>query len=353
MQITFRILVLSLIAFAVACLERQDHAVTAPETPKYDLSGIAQDYDSGTILNNSIIQLDAVQLFHESEFTTASDTTDSTGKYLFPKMVPGRYVISAFREGYLVLKEDIILQYEPKTYDIPLPKPLVTTQFYTITEYGKSDGIYWKYVDNLARVVIWKTDHHSDATESFQRIDEGNFTKGFSALGQKKFTKENVQFHGLAFLVNYWTISNSGAPTIFAVNPGTSQISASYPVPYELNDLTTDGTYLYASTESGHILKFDGNPQVLVMDYFLADEKFSGLAYFKDALWTGEINQNVVIKRKADLSRETTYRPIYVDPRKKQQIVEPLTYMTFDYYGNLWISNSSGYYKFGVTSSGL
>jgi hypothetical protein len=348
MQIPFRGLILLLVCLFISCLERQDHEVTAPETPKYDISGLVQDYDSNTGLNAAIVKLDVIQVFHASEITTATDTTDSTGKYLFPKMVPGRYTISAFRESYLVLEEELVLQYEPKTYDLRLPKPLVSTVLNTITEYGKSEGIYWKYVDNLARVVFWKSDPNADTPGNFQRIDEGNFTKGFSALGQKKFAKENALFHGLTFLVYYWTIANSGAPTVFSVNPGNSQISGSYSVPYELTDLTTDGKYLFGATASGHILKFDGNPQILVNDYFLADEKFGGLAWFNQALWTGEVNQNLVIKRKEDLSRDITYRPIYIDPRKKQHIVTPLTFLTFDYYGNLWIANNSGYYKFEI-----
>lgn len=348
MQIPFRLWLVLIVFLFVSCLNRQDHEVTAPETPKYDISGQVHDSDSNEELIQTIIQLDVIQVFHESEIETAVDTTDSTGKYRFPEMVPGRYTISAFRNGYLVLEEELVLQYEPKIYDLQLPRPLVSHEMYTVGEYGNSEGIFWKYVNNLARVVLWSSDHHSDAVGNFQRIDEGNFTKGFSALGQKKFYHENDKFHGLTFLANYWAIANAGAPTMFAINPGDSQILASYSVKYELNDLTTDGKYLFGSTGSGHILKFDGNPEKLVNDFFLTDEKFGGLACFKETLWTGEINHNLVIKRKNDLSRDATYRPIFIDSRKKQQIVNPLTYMAFDYYGNLWVANSVGYYKFEI-----
>jgi len=346
-QYVIQILLLFLL-LTLSCLKRQDHEITAPEIPHYEITGTVYDFDSQNVLPNCPVILTVDELFHDVDFIQAADTTDSAGVFSFPSITPGQFIISGIRSGYTVHEEKILLQYESKSHDLQLPLPLVADEFYSSGDYGRSTGIHWKYLDKLARTVQWKPDGHGDYQSSFQRIDLGSFVSGFVVQGRQTLPDETPPLKALTFLGNYWAANNGGKPYIYAINAGDSKLLGKYDVPYEISDLAASDSNIWAASTSGHILKFGDHPARFEQDYLLANEKLGGIAWDRSALWTGENNENLVVKRDSELMPIKSYRPIYLNLNQKQTAVTPITYMAFDYYGRLWIANSSGYYSFKI-----
>lgn len=340
------LILLILVLVNVSCLKRQNHDISAPEIPYFDITGTIQDADTEENLAGVIVKINVVQLFHEVEFESATDTTDSLGNYLFKAITPGRFKCQVYRDGFMVNEEDLLLQYEPKTFDVSSPKPLATSTFYSRTDYGASKGIHWRFIDQMSRSVIWKKDQHSDTKESYQRIDEGNFTSGFSIKGKKQFVSENPFFHSLAFLEYFWAISDANPSKLIAINSGDGQAITEYSISYSVEDLTSNDQYIFASSGNGHILKFDGHPGKLLQDFQLNDEKFSGIAWGRKALWVAESSKNLLTERDESMNRVSTYRLFYIDTRQNRIVLDDLEYLSFDFYGNLWLANSAGYYFF-------
>jgi len=347
----FFVLSSSILILFFACFERQSHEVTAPEIPHYDVTGVVRDIDSGEILANCIISLEAVSLaFPEVEFTAISDTSDSTGAYQFKAITPGQYNISLLRDGYRVMNERLLLEYVSKTFDLNAPKPLVTHDFYPSSYYGKCWGMHWVYINKMARIVLWRFSKEGDNRTTGIRIDEGNFDDGFTVQGRKSLKPENPALKGLAFLSNYWAGDKSGS-SIYFVNQGNSKVAGQYEVPYQIEDLTASQTNLWASTLSGHILKFTDKPAQLEQDFHLPDEKFAGIAWDQKSIWVGEVNRNLIIQRDNEMKPQQTFRAIYLDLQQNQHEVTPLQYLAFDFYRKLWIANDSGYYRFEIPPS--
>lgn len=349
MKYFIRIIFIILFGINFSCLKKnQEHDITAPEIPYYDISGTVTDIDSDEIIAGAIVQIFPKELLFKVSFTSAIDTTDSQGNYTFQAITPGSFIVFAYRDGSLVLQENLTLEFEPKTADLKLPKPLVTATFLSSTEYDTSDGIHWLSSEKLARVVLWSTDHHLiDNPGWHQRVDEGSFTHGFKVIGTKVFENENPPFHSLAFLGFYWTLSENGTK-ILLIDSSSGQLVSEHPISMQGADLTADERYLWASTKGGHILKFDGHPAKLVQDYQLEDEKLSGIAWGKNAIWTGESNRELLIKRDSDMKPALTYRLFYKNPAGEQTTLTDILYLSFDYSGYLWLANISGYYRFQI-----
>ena len=338
---------MGVIILFTSCWNKQKHEVLEPEIPRFDITGFVMDVDSGEPLQNAVLALEVITLFHETEFEIVSDTTDSIGSYSFKAIVPGRYNISVVRDThYVVVADEIVQQYEHRTLDFKLPKVLRAAGFYSIPTYPAFQGIHWKYPSTCAGVIVWRPDDNFDSRFSAMRVEEGNFRTGFNVVGTKKYNPENPDFHGLTFLSNYWTISVDEPGYVYEVNPGDSRVMGKIKTSWEMSDLTTDGSHLWAATSSGKILKFGKHPTLFLQEFQRTDEHLSGIAWDGENIWTYAPDENLLMKRDAAMNTIETYRPVVIDNTFKQVDNAELNYLCFDHYGCLWAATSQGSYKF-------
>jgi len=331
----------------LSCFNKQSHDLNAPEIPHYDVSGTARDIDSDAVLANCTIWLYADDLvYSEVDFECAIDTTDSAGAFHFEWITPGQYIFYAIRNGFYVLKENIVVDYQTRIKDLYLPKPLISTKFYSAAQFGKCWGMHWIEPNKLARIVFWEFVHWDDNRTTGFRIDVGNFIDGFDVKGKKGLDPENPTFDGLTQFGYYWA-AGFQSRCLYVLNLENSSVQTQYKLKYHLEDLTRSPTNVWATAVGGRILKFGANPSQLEEDYFFPDKNFSGIAHDQNRIWVGEEDDNYIIKLNVQMQPELTYRPFYVYVfRESYQLVTPLKYMSFDSNGHLWIANDEGYYLF-------
>lgn len=97
-NITFMILFSTL--SILGCFKHQGHEIIEPEWPRYKFGGIVSDSLTGTPVDSCIVTVIAYIIVYDDNFTSAVDTTDSTGAFLFDSIPVGQYWLTVEREGY-------------------------------------------------------------------------------------------------------------------------------------------------------------------------------------------------------------------------------------------------------------
>lgn len=335
--LTFMLMLVSLIT---SCWNKQEHEVTAPKTPVYIVSGIARDRDSGDILSGIRVVLSAVSLIYEYDFTSASDTTDQTGYYEFLDITPGMYQIKAYRDGFPVNDNSLVVEHKDKTFDINLPKPLIAKTFYGPPKYKVFSGICWRYSEVLAGVYFY---YHRGASS----IYVGNFADDFQLLGRYDLIIENPEFHGLAYLGSYWAAGGTDeAPKIYSIDPAKGNIDGITDIDYSVVDLTSDGNSLWGTASVGKIIQFGEHPSVVSSIYNTEIVNPAGIAWDGNNIWTSDSLDGMVFKNDRDISIIESYRTFFWDNALKEYRPLNLVYLTFDPSGTLWGSDGVSIYKF-------
>ncbi|MBN1351554.1 carboxypeptidase regulatory-like domain-containing protein [candidate division KSB1 bacterium] len=320
------------------CWKRQQHDILAPETPRYQLSGTVCDIDSDEALASTELELEALRLLYDSAFSDTVVVTDSLGRFSFLSLVPGEYRIRIKRSNYVVFDKTVLLFNSDRTMKLVLPKPLITKRDYHRSDANvpQFEGFCWRFA-NLFAGVSW-------FGETRRRVFLGNFASGFSAIGQNSFPYENPKFYGLTYLNVYWTCDST---RMHSLSPSTGKIEGTTPVAYELSDLTTDGTHLWASTRSNIILQFGQHPSLFRGKFLVPAEKLGGIAWDGRHLWISDFLDNLIFHLDDGMKIITTYKPIYVDEFNREQPVKNIAYLAFDFNGNLWAGDGKLIYEFG------
>ncbi len=319
------------------CWKHQEHDIAAPEIPSYTLSGTVTDIDSGEILLGSEVTIHAVSLMYETDFYTATDTTDSLGGYTFDA-IPGNYWVSAKRGRYEVYNGAMTMPHAEKRFDIQLPKVLTTQVVYQPSGYPAFQGMTWRGASLLAAVGWW---------QQYRRVFQGSFSQGFSAIHPSVFYRENPYFYGLAFNGVFWSCGGSSAdPVIYSIDPGVGNISGETEVPYLLIDLTWDGNHLWASTKTFKILEFSQHPSILLNEYESPVRSPGGIAWDGEHIWTSATQENRIYRHDSEMTVDLTFAPIYLDEWYNPTFLDDIYYLAFDFQGNLWAGDGYALYRF-------
>lgn len=333
------------------CWNDQDNEITAPKTPNYTVSGGVFDIDSHEIMQNSIITLNAVELIYEVDFVAVTDTTDSAGHYSFSNITPGTYQIEAKRGRYNVLSESIVVQHEDKYQDLELPKVILADAYYQPSsangsrEYPRLNGIHWKDSGTLAGVWQWKD--WGDDPGGRWRVVTGFFGSPFTIIGERNFRTENSEFWGITYLINYWVCGGSGFNSkIYIIYPGDGRISGQIDVPYDMLDLTNDGTNIWGISSNGKAIKYSVHASLIEAIYDVENPNPSGIAWDGSTIWTSDKVVNYVYQHAADFSINKTYLPYLDAGFGNITAINGLKYLTFDVNGRLWASDGYTVYRF-------
>ncbi|MCK5331624.1 MAG: carboxypeptidase regulatory-like domain-containing protein [Candidatus Marinimicrobia bacterium] len=120
--------------FALCCLscwDKQKRELLPPTVPSYILSGYTVDRDNPTnVLSHIPITLIMVKMLYDITFLTVSIESDSNGYFQFHEVYPGNYYIKANRDGFTVISDMVSIGHEDRTFNINLPKPLLSWLFY-------------------------------------------------------------------------------------------------------------------------------------------------------------------------------------------------------------------------------
>ena len=341
---------LSLFVF-LQCWKKQHHEITAPEIPRYTISGTIKDIDTDEIIAGSAIHItaDSHIAFDDTAYKEVSDTSDTSGYYELEGLPPGIYHLGVKRGEYEVTVETVFLGYRDTTFDIGLPKILISHTNYQFSgkqnwlKYPLLYGLYWKSRSRLAVITQDQSDRW--------RIIEGNYTSGFSIVGTQ-FWKENPKLWGLTYLYNYWTCGGTNFDAkLYAIYPGKGYVESEINVSYLIKDLTDNGSNIWATASIGKIIKYGNHPSVIEKIYDFPASNPAGIAWDGENIWTNgynistsSSNQNFIYKHDQEMNVEQTFCPIYEDNLYNYFIIREISYLSFDFNGNLWAADGINVY---------
>lgn len=312
------------------CWEKQDHDILLPNIPNYTLSGYTVDMDDTTqILPNTPIHISAKAILYDTTFTPVYTTSDSNGYYQIDTVFPGIYVISAERGGYTIVIKQFDMYHEDQTYNLELPKPLISDMHYSHIQTRRltwgHNGFWFfgtrqispdppQFIPVIFHIKIENGVLFSDQwyDNPFPYASCFTYASGFYYL----------QFHDS-----------------LAVLPSVDLSFVSY---IELDDplygLEWDSEGFWSTYE--HSIQYRGNSPSTVEKTWVVDTNFLGpLTKKGNYFWSFDLERNLLLKISPDGKIFASYRP---------QIGEVMD-MDFGEGGKLWISSKSGLYVFDIT----
>ena len=344
---TILIIVLLLLAILItSCWKKQQHEITAPETPVYSITGRVADMDSGDILPDIIVSLVPIDLIYDYDFTGAVDTTNSKGEFQFSEMTPGSYQFTCFRNSFPVIDENFVLDHADKQTLIVIPKPIVAREGYGPSVFPSFRGITWKNSGAFAGVGIYKA-HSDDAAESVVIV--GSYLDGFAKVGSARYTRENPDFYSLAYLGRFWTTDGNESKTkLWSIDPARGNVDGETLVEFGLRDLTSDKQNLWATTSLRKIVKFGEHPSKVEQVFDVQASQPYGIAWSQNGMWITDFESNLLLKLDKNMQVETSYRTFGWNDESGVFPLSNLRYLAFDFSNNLWANDGSNTFKFKI-----
>ncbi len=326
---------LILLSITLGCWKKQNHEITAPEIPVYPLSGVISDIGSQDLLADVVVRVKAVELTYEDDFIQADDTTDAGGRFLFEEISPGQYLVHCIRNGYPVVEKNMVMEHKEKAFDLQAPLPLVARQNFGPPEQPSFRGLCTKEAGVLAGG--WRYD----------MVWTGNYDSGFELYGRDVHAYENPKVGALAYLGGFW-YSGDGADknVVYSLDAGRGNVAGETATDFVIRDMTADKKYLWATTELGKLVQFDGHPDRVKEVHDLDISQPYAIATNGTDFWAGSFETHYIYKLDADLTIVSAYRPFAYWQGQGIVPLENLFYLTFEPSGFLYGNDKNYVYSF-------
>lgn len=333
-QIIHRLILFFLVGMLIGCWQKQQHAITKPQTPNYTLSGylVDMDHNSGKIANGEIT-MNPVKLQYDVPLKPTSVSTDSAGFFMIDSVIPGNYVIDFSREGYLVSHQKFSMNYEDVSRDYSLPKPLESTDEFSIS-----------YLSGNPQIAV-----HENLTYLFGLYSGGMFPAEYIYT---------ILYHpssGEFAVTHQWENPFPSASVFFLTDQqsffGSNDIVRRYdlskeklisemPVEHQFADITLDDSLKNYWSVFQDTLQFRGHDIVTVSrSIIVAGTDLSMITGDAGRFWIYNKVDESVIRIDSTGSMLRTYRP--VSPAAPQHWIH-VSDITFESGGHrLWLSDAS------------
>jgi hypothetical protein len=332
------LLIINCFMFLVGCWGHQQHDITEPPVAVYTLSGVVKDIDSGLPLPGIEISIYNKSIDKDYEIRDKT-VTDDSGRYQFVEEIsPGSCILSAIRDGCTVLSKNLMIEYRDRTYDIELPKVLISEGIYDNLPEGHVTGICWKNASTLAIIDYWKT-FYEGYEFAFSKIWELTISTGsYRLLSQDLFSPF---YHGLTYAFSYyWSLQGD---SLYQLRGSDMEIQNKFKL--TAADLSWDGQNLYAARGS-KIYKIIDLEKGLHEEYLFNQSNLSGIAWDGIHFWATDkyyyfvyqFNRNLeIIGTYLAFDQNFPYRPIFSE------------YIAFDSSKRLWMAVSDKLYYFKIS----
>jgi hypothetical protein len=293
------------------------------------------------------VSITAVNLVYNSDFVSATDTTDNAGNYSFDGISPGTYSLVAYRQSFPVVEEKLVVEHADKNFDLALPKYLLARKSYSPPEYPHFTGIFWKDANILAGVSVWQ--EHSDDPR-VHTIIQGNFADGFHRLGSNRYTLSNPAFYALAYSGRYWTTDGSSPyTTIYSIDNARGNVEGATRTKFTIRDLTSDRHNIWASTDLRKIVKFGNHPSIVEEMIEVPAEQPYGIAWSGTNMWLYDVGPGLLLDLNEDYTIRNSYRLFGWDEIRQCIFkIDEVNYLAFDASGKLWANDDACVYEFVV-----
>ncbi|MFQ6609106.1 MAG: hypothetical protein ACE5EE_11340 [Fidelibacterota bacterium] len=234
------------VVFLTSCWDRQNIPVVPAPVPVYTLSGVVKDIDSGEPVSGVVVEVINSSTAYAGYDTTVYDTTDDLGYYEFQDVVsPGFVFFYAWRNGYQVHYNELVMEWRDDTTDVAIPKVAVAVPYGVALPEGNLQGVVWRDDATLAIFDTWITtpsDGGADYTfrKIWESIDGGEFMR---------LSDDNMETNDRLYKALGWDGENYIAVT------DTFSIEI-FPDQWEL----VEGKYYKLNSETQEILSYQDLP---------------------------------------------------------------------------------------------
>lgn len=352
-QIFFSVLIMIIFLFN-GCLNNQSHGIQAPETPNYSVQIQLLNIDTENPMTDTKIFVRGIQLLFETDSDWQEKTSDSSGTFLFEKLVPGGWKIQIFEQDCYITTHKITIVNRDTSFALRIPQALITRERYKLPGGMKEKwfeaGICWKEPGVCATLGIWKVD--SESGDEFSRLFEGDFQDGFEVVGSKVFEVENPDFSGLVWAApNYYTFTGTlDNPQICLLDRKTGKVVGRGKAPHRLIDLAWDGEYFWGTATHSKILKFSPYSFTLKFEYPAPAQHPGGIAWDGRNLWSYDTETQWLYKHGDGMNPIRTFCLVFQDEYYENWTLNEIKYMAFDFEKNLYVLDPTGHfvYQFSI-----
>lgn len=331
----------------LSCWEKQKHEITAPIVPNYTLSGLIRDTDSHELLAGCEVKIYPQSLIYaDVEMIQLVDTCDVSGYYQIDSVTPGTYFVYVKRGSYKVKEAIIMVEHQDKLFDVSIPKALMSHSIYMkgsaygTRDYPKFNGICWINQSMLAGIWGWK-DYSDDPLR--WRVVNGNYSMGFTIIGEKKLSNENPMMWGLTYLNTYLACGNK---KIVSIHPGMGHIQSELQIAYAPLDITNDGKTIWITSSNRKVIQLNSNASQIIQIYDIPTEIPGGIAWDGKNLWSGDLQENLIYKHDHDFKVNLTFCPIYEDHEKNYSTIYDIKFLSFNKLDQtLWAGDGQDVYQ--------
>lgn len=125
MKVNFRIIFVLSFLFLISCWNKQEHDITRPAVPFYQLSGNAvQMGDTTQVARDIRVEISAAQMTYDVNFQTQDIMADSSGFFHFDTVYPGMYTLNWYQNEYRIADKTIFMSHEDRWLQLTVPKIL-------------------------------------------------------------------------------------------------------------------------------------------------------------------------------------------------------------------------------------
>ncbi len=349
-----------LVAFVVSgCWDRQDIPVVPAPVPVYTLSGVVTDMDSGEPVPGVLVEVFDSSTAYAGYDTTVYDTTDDLGYYEFADVVsPGFVYFYAWRDGYRVLYDELVMEWRDDTTNVAIPKVAVAEPYGVALSEGNPLGIVWRDDATLAIFDTWTaTPSGGGADYSFRKIWESTDGGEFFRLSDDNAEINDRLYKALGWDGEHYTaVTDTFSIEIspeqwelvegkyYTLDPATQEIVSYQDLPVssaEVVDISyQDGMVFLASGRK--LVRWDlstqdtlvvGNPELVYTGIAAGEEVL--YAYQSDPAQTNPLKaQEYLLEMYYDFTTQKTYAVMLRDaPAQKLNVSG---YLALDGEEKLW-----------------
>ncbi|HPG40722.1 MAG TPA: carboxypeptidase-like regulatory domain-containing protein [bacterium] len=318
----------------LSCWNRQDHDVTRPVIPHYYFNGTAVGYDSGESLEGIIVELAATKMLYDIQFSTQTDTTDSSGHFSFDPVYPGYYTWKVKTDGCWLAKQKLEIAHHDSSAIIQIP------QLFYARDFGRLPGSahpalaingstawlneFWRAGEDTPPFIT------SDLVRVYKQKNQVWFFENWyiSPFYHRNLTSMTFSREFLYACV---------APdTLYIVNVLDCQLSGKFQLSQNITGVAFNPQQncIYTCSKNNLYRHETEQPVNIVQSWNFDDQTLSAIAYYK-GIYTYDNNSYLLKKYNTGMNIESTFALIDSDSQKQ---IANIYDMSFDGYGQLWIT---------------
>ncbi|HPG40723.1 MAG TPA: carboxypeptidase-like regulatory domain-containing protein [bacterium] len=336
------IIIVGLLPIILNCWDKQSHDITRPPVPHYIFNGTTVGYNSGESLEGIIVELEATKMLYDIQFSTQTDTSDSSGHFSFDPVYPGYYTWKVKTDGCWLAKQKMEITHHDSSAIIQIPrlfyardfKSLPGSEHPALAIYGSTAWCneFWIAKEDTPPFIT------SDLVWVYKQSNKTWFADNYYI---SPFYHRNLTSMAFGREVVYACVAPD---TLYIVNVLDCQLSGKYQLSQNITGVAYHASQncIYTCSKNNLFRHETEQPINIVQSWNFNDQTLSAIAYYK-GFYTFDNNSYLLKKYDTSMNIDSTFALIDSDSQKQ---IANIYDMSFDSYGQLWFTLPLKNYSF-------